>query len=298
MLRPQMTDLARLTFLRAKQVNFAHIVSEFQDLLSGPGHLAVSLTWNSDDLITFETNEFTSALGWEKVPGALCGYHLTLAFGLKITPQLETSAARAADLRMKFQNLVTRLTEHFYPDHVVWSQSEHPPSAEAMDAMVENPMTVALVGAQSPAPLESGQECLTDAAEPSFIWRMPDLTDRVPTAAPKQWTAPIQVVSDLAAQHFRDQDLNCLRMALYPPGLPQSRDEILPQETLAIRIAAQTMNLTLLVALFPLGAALLLYSCLRGGDIRLSSQAMAISGLFMAGIEQPGLMMLATLQGI
>lgn len=57
-----------------------------------------------------------------------------------------------------------------------------------------------------------------------------------------------------------------------------------------MRLASHAMNATLIVVAFPVGAAVTTYSLVRGGDIRLSAQAMAIvaavMGAWQSGLER------------
>lgn len=77
-----------------------------------------------------------------------------------------------------------------------------------------------------------------------------------------------------------------VRDALYGDGLDPA--EAAGQST-QMRLATHAMNATLVVAVFPVGAAVTVYSLMRGSDIRVSAQAMgivaAIIGVWQSGIE-------------
>lgn len=80
-----------------------------------------------------------------------------------------------------------------------------------------------------------------------------------------------------------------VRMALYqddPDHGPPQPTPLSPQ----MRLAAYAMNATLVVVAFPVGAAVTTYSLLRGSDIRLSAQAIAVVasvlGIWQSGFEQ------------
>lgn len=65
-----------------------------------------------------------------------------------------------------------------------------------------------------------------------------------------------------------------VRTALYAKGADD--DALAPADASAqLRLASHAMNATLVVVAFPVGAALTTYSLLRGGNMRLSAQAMA-----------------------
>lgn len=80
-----------------------------------------------------------------------------------------------------------------------------------------------------------------------------------------------------------------VRLALYagdPDQGPPQPAPLSPQ----MRLAAYAMNATLVVVAFPVGAAVTTYSLLRGSDIRLSAQAIAVVasvlGIWQSGFEQ------------
>lgn len=83
------------------------------------------------------------------------------------------------------------------------------------------------------------------------------------------------------------EHLTRVRHALYADG--SDRAETASQST-QMRLATYAMNATLLVVVFPAGAAVTVYSLLRGSDIRVSAKAMAIvaavTGVWQSGLER------------
>ncbi|MCC7320490.1 MAG: hypothetical protein IT542_05855 [Rubellimicrobium sp.] len=65
-----------------------------------------------------------------------------------------------------------------------------------------------------------------------------------------------------------------IRAALYDP-LPDDRPR---HDSVPIRLAAHTMNATLMMVSLPIGASVMTYSLLRGENLRLSARAMALLG--------------------
>lgn len=80
-----------------------------------------------------------------------------------------------------------------------------------------------------------------------------------------------------------------VRTALYAEGLTEDAETLAAPST-QLRLASVAMNATLVVVAFPVGAAVTLYSLLRGSDIRISAQAMAIvaavTGAWHSGLGQ------------
>lgn len=80
-----------------------------------------------------------------------------------------------------------------------------------------------------------------------------------------------------------------VREALYADLPEQGAVGVAPLST-QMRLATYAMNATLVVVAFPVGAAVTTYSLLRGSDIRLSAQAIAIVasvlGIWQSGFER------------
>ncbi|AWB48964.1 hypothetical protein HYN69_11055 [Gemmobacter aquarius] len=80
-----------------------------------------------------------------------------------------------------------------------------------------------------------------------------------------------------------------VRLALYADGPDHGQPATAPLSP-QMRLAAYAMNATLVVVAFPVGAAVTTYSLLRGSDIRLSAQAIAVVasvlGIWQSGFEQ------------
>ncbi len=71
------------------------------------------------------------------------------------------------------------------------------------------------------------------------------------------------------------EQLARVRQALYAEGLDEDA-RILERPSTQLRLATHAMNATLVVVAFPLGAAVTTYTLLRGANLRLSTQAMAV----------------------
>ncbi len=78
-----------------------------------------------------------------------------------------------------------------------------------------------------------------------------------------------------------DQVITRVRAALYP-----AVDEKFPMST-QLRLAAHSMDATLIIVALPVGAAMLTYSLLRGGNANISGRMMAIT-CTLVGLSQTG----------
>jgi hypothetical protein len=72
-----------------------------------------------------------------------------------------------------------------------------------------------------------------------------------------------------------------IRAALYPP----EEDVVDERPSTQMRLAIHAMNATMIVALLPVGAAVMTYSILRGEDLRLSGRMLALTGLVLAASQ-------------
>lgn len=98
-------------------------------------------------------------------------------------------------------------------------------------------------------------------------------------------TAPANDVPDIPLPLH--EHLARVRHALYAAG-PENPPQAPVPLSAQMRLAACAMNATLVVIALPVGAAVTTYSVLRGSDIRLSAQAIAIVASVL-GIWQSGL---------
>ena len=85
--------------------------------------------------------------------------------------------------------------------------------------------------------------------------------------------------------YLPDAALARLRLALYPPQGPEPDQS--PASSLQMRLAAQCFNATLILVWVPLGAAMLIYTLLKGEDIRLSARLIAVTGTVLALANSP-----------
>lgn len=78
------------------------------------------------------------------------------------------------------------------------------------------------------------------------------------------------------------EQLALIRSAIYAPDPEVEARQVADANTARMRLASHTMNATLMLVAFPVGAAITTHTLLRGSDIRLSAQAMAIVGTILA----------------
>jgi hypothetical protein len=96
--------------------------------------------------------------------------------------------------------------------------------------------------------------------------------------------AASEVSNDMPRLPGLDQNrIRAIRAALYDP----TEMEIDNRPSAVTRITATAMDTTLIVVCLPVGAAMLTYHVLRGGEMRHSAHAVALTGLFLALAKTP-----------
>lgn len=142
-------------------------------------------------------------------------------------------------------------------------------------------------------------------AEEANLWH--DFgTERATDPAPRPDAAPSRAAPDLdcttaprsrrPVRHLTSADLLAPRLtepaiqdplqdhlhrvldALYAPDPEAEAAEAAARPSLPARLAANVLNITLLVTALPLGAAIMFYTFFRGEDLRLSARMVAIAG--------------------
>lgn len=91
----------------------------------------------------------------------------------------------------------------------------------------------------------------------------------------------------------RNLELERVRTALYPAPTPPPPHLVSPQ----LRLAAHTMNATLIMVALPVGAAMLTYSVLRGENMRLTTAALVATGFASTLLQSPFGQQLAAIAG-
>lgn len=314
-----LSTIAQLLYADMDAVDFARIVSELDVVLTRMRGDEVVISWDCDDLVTFDVPETRILLGWSEIGRRAFGGCLTVAVG----PNPTAAATQArAEHEVLCSRLVERIQGRYTPNGVMWRQIEGAISADQVDDMVE---ALTAPAEQSLPPIDSILEDLSRAdlqlaearanqTDPRAV-REPELSRLAmePVAAEAPATAPQPVAPRRAARKIdvkqairpsaavtdaandkpdlplpKSAELARLREALYPvEAEAEAQAAEKPVHSTQMRLAAHAMNATLIVVYAPLGAAVMTYSLLRGEDIRLSGRVMALVGTFFALAQTP-----------
>lgn len=311
------STLGQLLFSPAPHMNFARIVSDLDHALAAATRAHWQLTWDHDDVATFDQDGVRILLGMaEDLPGPWPAC-LTVSVGhgprpgdCPMTPRQTALARMIAD----------RIAARLRPQQVLWHRLQAVADAALVDDLLELLPAKAAAPVFAPAPAiaadparfpdvdsgllpgtlarvevalaarakaEAEAEADTDAPPLPLVGRAVRRAaamlsaDRRPQVPPETVPAVANDLPDLP--HPDLAQAAAIRAALYAP-LPE--DEV-ARPTVQLRLAAHAMNATLMVVALPVGASLMTYTLLRGENLRLSARAMALIGAGIGVLQSP-----------
>lgn len=262
----QFSTIAELLFLQSPNLNFARLVADLDAVLARFHDKDRQLTWDCEDLASFDMPGTRIVLATAERPRTGVAASLTLSVGPShLPPRLNASPKRrhpAVRHEALCSKLVERVQARLNPDAVFWHECDHPVTAEVIDSLAY----------AQPKSLQRA-----DPDHPIFTL----LDDGNVDAVYARGFQPSNDRPDIPLP--RDPELSRLRAALYPTD-----DTPAPHLTSAqMRLAAHTMNATLIMVALPVGAAMLTYSVLRGENMRLTSAALVATGLASSLLQGP-----------
>jgi len=274
------STIAQLLFARHPLPNFAAIVGELDTALDRCPAERRSLRWDCEDVAIFELDDMRVVLGNSEAPGN--GYLACLA--ISVGPNMV--GAQESALTRRHEGLCRMIADGVqqrYPvEAILWHQAENPVTSDTFDNLLD-----ALPNRADLDRLECEIETMAApdapaAPQPAVLAaraRIAATTARAADQADQPAPDVTTVANDIPdLPRLFVEDLRRVREALYPE---EAEGYVAPpdQGALARRLAAHTMNTTLIMVSLPVGGALLTYSVLRGEDMRLTGRAMALTGL-------------------
>lgn len=253
----QFSTIAEILFLNAPNLNFARLVSDLDSVLARFADNDRHLTWEYEDIACFDMPGTRIVLATSDTPRPGVTISLTLSVGPSHLPPRLNAAPLRQNPPVGHDALCSRLVERVQsrlnPDAVLWHSVQGVVSAEVLDGL-----------------------CADRRDEPLRLDPDHPIFDTVDDAGVEALYArgfqPSNDRPDLPAP--RDPELARLRLALYPPVETPVPHLTSPQ----MRLAAHSMNATLIIVSLPVGAALMTYSVLRGDNMRLTSRALVATG--------------------
>ena len=307
----QPSTLAQLLFSTPPRIDFAAAVEELEAVLAHYPATNRRLSREAEDVAIFDLDGSRVVL---RFTGDLAGPHLAcVTVSVGNGPNVAEPAPLAERRTALCRRIVGHLSTRYPYDAVIWHEMPSPVTPELIDKMTE---TLAAGGAPARLPQEPAVEIdrllarmsveleirqvnpITNFARPdqhSFTplsVRPPKARIALPAAlrpAPVPEAVPeapppvgAEVANDRPALlQNQDADAARIRAALYPP----EEDVVDDRPSTQMRLAIHAMNATMIVALLPVGAAVMTYSILRGEDLRLSGRMLALTGLVLAASQ-------------
>lgn len=275
------STVAQLLFTVPLPIHFARLVSDLQQMLSRFQDLPLRLNWDCGDIAIFDMPGTRILLGWSDAPTRGVTTCLTLSVGPSPHPNDGFSPPPAYDLVCS--RIVERLQQRCKPAALLWHQISGVFDSDALDMLMD---TMAPFKVAPPEPPKIDADAI-------FLKLPPDMRAprHIPSAAPARPN-----ITPLSAATLKVRKIAPKRAANDSPDLPRTRYGELsavhaalypvitapPGASMQLRLAAHAMNATLMVVCLPVGAAMMTYSVLRGGDLRLSARFMVATGVITA----------------
>jgi len=278
------SSIAQLLFTRHPLPNFAAIVNELDTALERCPAERRGLTWDCEDVVMLQLDDTRVVLSNSEAPGNGFLSCLSIAVGPNAIDAPESALTRRHEGLCR---MIADGVQQRYPvEAILWHQAESPVTPDTLDDLLDAlPRRTDLerldceieIIAHSDAPAAPQPAVL--AARARIAASTTRAADPANQPKPDVTTVAANDIPDLGRLFV--EDLRRVREALYPEEVD---GYIAPPDggALARRLAAHAMNTTLIMVSLPVGGALLTYSVLRGEDMRLSSQAMALTGLMLA----------------
>jgi hypothetical protein len=235
------------------------------------------------------------AVLWQEVPGVVTAETVDELI-LRIPAEELAQAISPVAFAFLDEDEIDRKAASFAPGQkrTKAKADEQPmPRATATQQAAEPAVADTMTAEAAPEPAATPQAANAEADQAETLQdRKPD-TAVTPKAAPRReapmgaqvlQAAPSEVSNDMPRLPGLDQNrIRAVRAALYDP----TEMEVDDRPSAVTRITATAMDTTLIVVCLPVGAAMLTYHVLRGGEIRHSAHAVALTGLFLALAKTP-----------
>lgn len=275
------STIAQFVFDRDPALNLSVLVRELDAALGRSGAGMRSVTWDCDDLVFLDLDgvRFTLSYSGDTVPGLPASLMLSVGPG--------PGHHHSPQDRRRYEDLchliADRLRERFAPRETLWHQVAGPVTADLVDDLFArlpdlSAGTPAAPLARRSAPAEAIRAFpeTEDDMPVSFVEKALAIraakAERARTAATtKSRPAPQPANSQPQVTATKAGDMSRLRAALYP------EDDETPPENVRMRLAASTLDVTLMMVYLPMGAAMLTISLLKGGNVNSSARVMALT---------------------
>lgn len=278
----QETTIAQFLFDHDPALDLPQLVNELDMALQKSGSGTRRITWDCDDLALIDVDEARFALSYADSGPDMSRRSLMISVGP--TPGADGSFDGERHSAL-CHSIAERLRERFAPEQTLWHNVKGPVTADLIDDLFDR-LPEFEATPKRPIDLRSDPARAirafpeAEAAEPvSFAEKAQAVKAakaeraRLLEAQKKAKPAKDAEAANTIPPILRPPrtELGRVRAALYPDAETEK-----PQET-RMRLAAHTMDTTLMLVFLPAGAAMLTYSVLKGGNVNASARMMAIT---------------------
>ena len=297
------STIALVTCNENSKINFAHLVGEMRRSLDKGTRNSYVLTWDNDDIVVFdfESTRIVMALVDSSLAKKSAGVdQLLVSVGTPNRGQRRRDPAIAHEQLCSM--IVERVCSYYDTNSVFWQQMEESVTPEMVDQIIDRieapsdaSKIIEINGTRHPVVADCLRPDLEQcAASPAQTAENSDNVVRIANRPKASATnVALMAANDVAEASTNgrpiafgpDLDrLHSVRAALYEDEVPKTSSQV---ETISpvIRVTATALDTTLVIVCLPVGAAMLTYHILRGGELRRSSQVMTLTGLYLASSQ-------------
>lgn len=279
------STIAQFVFDRDPALNLGLLVKELDAALERSGAGRRTITWDCDDVafLDLDTVRFTLSYTGEPAVGLPASLMISVGPG----PDRRHDQADRRRYAGLCQLIAERLRARFAPRETLWHQVAGPVTTDLVDDLFDrlpdlSDGTPKTLTRRSPPAEAIRAFPEAEAGLPvSFVEKAMAIkaakAERARAATPDRSAA-----NDQPASLGESPELGRVRAALYPA--PEA-----PPENVRMRLAASTLDVTLMVVYLPMGAAMLTCSLLRGGDVTASARVMALTCTMLGFAQYFGL---------
>lgn len=274
------STIAQFVFDRDPALNLPVLVRELDAALGRSGAGGRSIIWDCDDLVFLDLDglRFTLSYSGDTLPGLPPSLMLSVGPGPghRQRPQ---DRRRYDDL---CHRIADRLRDRFAPRDTLWHQVAGPVTADLVDDLFAR--LPDLSGGTSPLPFARR------SAPAKAIRAFPETENDMPVSFVEKALAIRAAKAERARAATHPATAVPKPANSQPDIVPQNicdirristnlhaQDEATPSENIRMRLAASTLDVTLMMVYLPMGAAMLTISLFKGGNVTSSARVMALT---------------------
>lgn len=276
------STIAQFVFDRDPALNLGLLVKELDAALERSGAGRRNITWDCDDVAILDLDAVRFTLSY--TGEAAIGLPASLMISVGPGPNRQHDPADRGRYEGLCHLIAERLRARFAPRETLWHQVAGPVTTDLVDDLFDRLPDLSN-GTPKPMNRRSAPAEAIRAFPEAEVGMPVSFVEKamaIKAAKAERARAALQTLANgaksnapAAANDAPDAratgpELGRVRAALYP-------EPDRPTENVRMRLAASTLDVTLMVVYLPMGAAMLTCSLLRGGDVNASARVMALT---------------------